>query len=327
MITSTYTLSTTQQTTSNTVSTIYTSITGTNDVTFSLANIDQSESTVDKAIVTFYDNRELVFSRSFTDGVSALTGTSFTETIENEVVDLCHKKVVFYLHRDDGYSETYTVDFTVHNSALTDYVDINLVKTDFFETDNNGQSGDTVMLTFEGDNPGLVGNNYLNITTDNYFESGTVETSGCSASVGFEDEFDIVAASRSFTEINVNRLGCTDTNFNVKYRTRVGVGTALIGTEWYMPAVPNTQFIHVSGHLDFLANDPEVIKNINVPVIDAYGVDLSRETSVYLGNVTTGVGTSMLPVSGGYFFVDIYDLSGCETVSLATSTLTAFITY
>jgi len=71
MKTTTYTLSTNQQTSTATVSTLSQSMTGTTTVTFSLSDIDQSQSPVDKIIVTFYDDRELVFNRDLSSSTDA----------------------------------------------------------------------------------------------------------------------------------------------------------------------------------------------------------------------------------------------------------------
>ena len=328
MITNTYSVSTTQAAASNTASTASMSITGTNAITFDFSGIDQSQSTIDKIIVDFNKNdvvRE--FNRTLTDGVSSLNVLSFTETIESDPVDLCTRDVEFYLHREDGFSETQTLSITVYNPSLSDYSDVKLAHVDFFDADNGDQSGDTVMLTWEADDPGIVGNSFFNVTTDNYFGTDSTATSSCTASVGFEDEYDIVNAFKSHHVFNVERQGCDDADFSVLFKTRTPTANTVFGSRAFVPAQPNTHFGHVSGSLDFESNDPQRVKTINVPVVDSYGVDLANLTSVYVGNVTAGVGTSIMPVSGSYFYLDLFSVSGCETVTTTTSTVTAYIAY
>jgi len=31
--------------------------------------------------------------------------------------------------------------------------------------------------------------------------------------------------------------------------------------------------------------------------------------------------------SGGYFYVDLYDIAGCDNIAATTSTITAFVNY
>ena len=329
MKTFTYTLSTNQQTSTATVSTLSQSMTGTTTVTFSLSDIDQSQSPVDKVIVTFYDDRELVFNRDLSSSTDtkSLSSTTFTQVIHSELINSCEKPVEILLHRDDGITDFYTVEFKMFKSVLDDYVDINLIKTDFIDTDI---SQDNILLTFEGDNPGLVGTNVLSTNQSEYyyFGSGTTATSSCSTEVGFADEYDFVQAALSFATFNISATGCMDGRFRMKYRTRVGVGTANYpGLGDFIPALPNTQFIHVTGYLNWYPDEVTTVKNISIPLIDVYGSDLTPGQDIYFENVCTGIGTCLMPVSAGYFYVDLYDLEGCETVNIATSTLTAYITY
>ena len=329
MKTTTYTLSTNQQTSTATVSTLSQSMTGTTTVTFSLSNIDQSQSPVDKIIVTFYDDRELVFNRDLSSSTDAksLSSTTFTQVVHSELINSCEKPVEILLHRDDGITDFYTIEFKMFKSILDDYVDINLIKADFIDTD---VSQDNILLTFEGDDPGLVGTNVLSTNQAEYFYfgSGTTATSSCSTEVGFADEYDFVQAALSYATFVVSAAGCMDGKFRLKYRTRTGIGTANYpGLGDFIPAIPNTQFVHVTGYLNWHPDEVTTVKNISVPLIDVYGTDLTAGTNIYFENVTTGVGTSLMPVSAGYFFVDLYDLEGCETVNIATSTLTAYITY
>jgi len=113
-----YTLTTEQNTLTQTASTVYQSITGTNMVNFSLSSIDQAESPVDKVIVTFYDDRELVFNRSFTNSEYSLSATTFSEIIESEIIDQCSKPVLFALHRDDGITDFLNLVFYVYSGRV-----------------------------------------------------------------------------------------------------------------------------------------------------------------------------------------------------------------
>ena len=331
MKTFTYTLSTTQQTSTATVSTLTQNLTGTTEVTFNLNNIDQTQSPVDKVIVTFTENdKEVVFNRdlSTTIDTKSLSATTFTEVLDNDVIDLGRpNEVEVLLHRDDGITDLYTISFRMYASKLDNYLDVNLIKGDFIDTDT---TQDNVLLTFEADNPGLVGTSLLSTNTDDYFfyDSGTTATSSCSTEVGFEDEYDFVAAALSHATFNVSAAGCADGGFKLKFRTRTGIGTANYpGVGNFDPAAPNSQFIHVTGFLNFHPMEGTRVKDINVPLIDIHGANLKPGVSYKLENVSTGVGTSLSTLNRGYFFVDLFDVDGCETVTLGTSTLTAYITY
>lgn len=326
-----YNLNTTQQTSTATVSTITQNLTGTTTVTFSLSDIDQTQSPVDKVIITFYDDRELVFNRSLDPSIDtkSLSSTTFTQIIHSELIDSCEKPVDILLHRDDGITDFYTIQFKMFKSLLSDYTDVNLIKTDFIDTED---SQDNLLLTFAADDPGIVGTSILSSNIDDYFYFGsnTTATSSCSTQVGFIDEYDFVQAALSFSTFNISAAGCLDSKFKFKYRTRVGVGTSVInfpGLGSFIPAIPNTQFVHVTGCIGWFPGETTRVKDISVPLIDVYGANLSTAAENYFENVTTGVGTSIMPVSGGYFYIDLYDLEGCETINIATSTLTAYITY
>ena len=326
-----YTLNTTQQTSTATVDTLTQNLTSTTDVTFSLSGIDQTESPVDKVIVTFTENdKEIVFNRdlSSTTDSKSLSTVTFTEVLDNDIIDLGRpNEVEILLHRDDGITDLYTVVFRMYASQLDDYTDVNLIKGDFIDTDS---SQDNVLLTFEADDPGLVGTSLLSTNTDEYlfYGSGTTETSSCSTEVGFLDEYDFVAAAVSNATFNVSAGGCSENGFKLKFRTRTGVGTANYpGVGYFNPALPNSQFIHVTGFLDFNPNQDTRVKDICIPLVDVKGSNLKPGVTHKLEDVSTGVGTGLSALSGGYFFIDLYDIDGCETVTLGTSTLTAYITY
>ena len=70
-------------------------------------------------------------------------------------------------------------------------------------------------------------------------------------------------------------------------------------------------------------------KTITIPLIDITGTKTNFTLSnYYFTNVNVGVGTSMTGLaSGGYFYVDLYDVTGCDSITTATSTITAFVNY
>lgn len=347
MNTTNYTLTTLQNSSTQTVSSIYSSLTGTNVVNFSLANIDQSGSPVDKVIVTFYDDRELVFNRSFTDSVSSLSAVVFSEVVESEVIDQCSKPVLFALHRDDGITDYFNVVFSVFGGQISDYGDINLIKSDFIKAGTNDKYGDTLVHTFEASDPKVAGMNILTLDSDEYdFYNGLtdfVALTGETTEVGFRnyvDEIDIinsynnVGGGESFPGVfEVHRTGSIKTPFSVKFRTRQPTQNTSneiigVGTRPFIPAIPNTQFLHTSGYLNWNCDELDSIKSINVPIVDVMGVDIRDGYTPVFKLAATGVGTSMAPVSAGYFFLDLFDIESCsDTVTLATSTLTAYITY
>lgn len=341
-----YTLVTEQNTLTQTASTIYQSVTGTNNITFSLSGIDQSESPVDKVIVTFYDDRELVFNRSFTDSLSSLSAVTFTQAIESEVIDQCSKPVLFALHRDDGITDFFNLVFYVYSGRVSDYEDINLIKSDFIKAGTNDKYGDTLIHTFETSEPKMAGMNILTLDSDEYdFFNGYsdfIALTGESTQVGFTGYPDEYAIVNSYANagggvnipgiFNVLRSGSTSNPFSVKFRTRQPLANASLniglGTQPFIPAIPGTQFLHTSGYLNWNCNELDSIKSINVPIIDVVGVDIRDGYVPVFKLAGTGIGTSMAPVSGGYFFVDLFDVESCsENVNLATSTLTAYITY
>lgn len=329
-----YTLTTTQTTTA-TFSTLNQNLTGTKMVNFSLSGIDQAESAVDKIIVTFYDDREIVFNRSLetTADIKSLSATTFSQIIESEIISECSKPVIFTLHRDDGVTDSFTVMFNVFTNIVDDYGDINLIKTDYLDAGNNGSYGETLILNFAGDRPGIGGLNLINFNKDDfdfYSETSTNITSAENVKVGFVDEFDIVNSYVSHRDFKVQRIGAMSSPFFVKYRTRSGTVTAVgpDGTTVYSPASPNTQFANVSGYLHWECNDDQSLKDITVPIVDIKGSLLSDDTIHVMGNSQVGVGTSLMPVENGYFFVDLFNVNSCDTtVTLGTSTLTAFINY
>ena len=129
-----YTLTTTQTASdAGSVSAQTISISGSNNIIFSLSGIDQSYSTVNKVIAEFPDRTQRVFTRNLTaSNLSTISATTFEEIIESEVQEICNKDITFNLLRDDGFIDTHVVTFDVNVTNLTDYTDINLIKSELF---------------------------------------------------------------------------------------------------------------------------------------------------------------------------------------------------
>lgn len=201
MKTLTYTLSTTQVASVETQDTLLQDLSGTHKVTFRFDDIDESVSGVDRILATFYDDEEFVFHKNLTTNAS-LSSTSFTKTIDTEYLPTCEKLAIFSLHRTDGITDTYTVDFTVYNAELGDYGDLNMVKTDFVNVDGTN----SLLMTFGADEPQIGGVSYADLETTNFFgTTAMTNTSSVTSEVGFVDEFDIVNSYRSHAEFNVER--------------------------------------------------------------------------------------------------------------------------
>jgi len=101
---------------------------------------------------------------------------------------------------------------------------------------------------------------------------------------------------------------------------------------FYIPLTANSGFAHLSGFLtwncgDFIKDIDLSTKTITIPLTDIVGTRVSLG-DYYFTNVNTGVGTSVMGIaSGGYFYVDLYDVAGCDNISTTHSTITAFVNY
>ena len=173
--------------------------------------------------------------------------------------------------------------------------------------------------------------------------------------VGFTTEYIQTQASESNTGGNIqvnlgnnlNAMGLPKENgkLSFKWRTRAaetrdsGNTNAIINlpnnpTLFYIPLTANSGFAHLSGFLTWNCNDllkdiDLSTKTITVPLIDITGTRTTFNLSnYYFTNVNVGVGTSMTGLtSGGYFYVDLYDITGCDSITTTTSTITAFVNY
>lgn len=327
-----YTLTTTQTASdAGSVSAQTISISGSNNVVFSLSGIDQSYSTVNKVIAEFPDRAQRVFTRNLTAAnLSTISATNFEEIIESEVQEICNKDITFNLLRDDGFIDTHVLTFDVNVTNLADYTDINLIKSEYIATDLNDSN---LILSFNADDPNITGINTINLedlkgSKSIYYGSSATEVSSFSALISFHADTIITNASRSNLKGLVYRTGSDRERISVKYRTRVPAVTTELEysdeTEVYVPAIPNTTFFHVSGQLVWHANEEVQVKSFNVPLVDTLGAFTSSHNDAYFKNYFT---SALQPISANYFFIDLYDLSGCNVELCDCATLTAYINY
>ena len=363
MNTFTYTVTATPAATAGT-KTKSQSLTGTTDVTFSLAGLSAYDAHVsnsyrmNKVVVDFDDGEELVITRPLSGTeIPSLTGNTFKHVIQTEIVDQAKRHVYFTIYRDDMLVDVVDLKFTMFQPPITTYEDINLLKTDYF---NNDDDDEKMLLTFINKNPEVLGISLLDldIPKEASFDPSITQSQGVSANafnVGFTTEYIQTHSSNSNTGgaiqvnlgNNLNAMGLPKENGKVsfKWRTRAaetlqsGNTNAVINlpnnpTLFYIPLTANSGFVHLSGFLTWNCNDllkdiDLSTKTITVPLLDITGTKTTFNLSnYYFTNVNVGVGTSMTGLtSGGYFYVDLYDVTGCDTLSTTTSTITAFVNY
>ena len=341
------------------------SITGTNNVTFDLAGLSAYDDPVlpgnfrvNKVIVDFDDGEELVLTRPLSaTGIPTLSADTFSHIIESDFTDTAKRHVYFTIYRDDQEVDVIDVKFTVHKAPIVKYDNVNLLKTDYFSDDNNDEK---LLLTFINKNPEVLGLSLLDIETNSNapYDPSLATSQGVSAesfNVGFTTEYVQTQASDSNTAnaiqvqigdvINPNTgLPKSNGSISLKYRTRaadpdeVGFGTERAVSLpnnpalFYIPLTANTAFTHLSGFVtwncgDFIKDIDLSTKTITIPLIDIVGTRVSLG-DYYFTNVNTGFGTSVTGLaSGGYFYVDLYDIEGCDSLTTQTSTLTAFVNY
>ena len=319
---------------------------------------------VNKVVVDFDDGEELVINRPLSaTGIPTLSADTFTHIIESDFTDVAKRHVYFTLYRDDQEVDVIDLKFTVYKAPIEKYDNVNLLKTDYFSDDNNDEK---LLLTFINKNPEVLGLSLLDIETDTNapYDPALSSSQGISAesfNVGFTTEYIQTQASDSNTTnsiqveigniINPNTgLPKNNGSITMKYRTRAADPDEGAGADgavnlpnnpalFYIPLTANSGFAHVSGALtwncgDFIRdwNDIEEtieinIKTISIPLIDIVGTRVSLG-DYYFTNVNTGVGTSVMGLaSGGYFYVDLYDIQGCDNLTSTTSTITAFVNY
>jgi len=335
------------------------SITGTNNVTFDLAGLSAYDGMtggnyrVNKVIVDFDDGEELVITRPLSaTGIPTLSADTFSHVIESDFTDAAKRHVYFTLYRDDQEVDVIDLKFTVYKAPIEKYSNVNLLKTDYFSDDNNDEK---LLLTFINKNPEVLGLSLLDIETNSNapYDPSLTTSQGVSAesfNVGFTTEYVHTKASDSNTAnavqvqigdvLNPNTgLPKSNGSISMKYRTRAADpdnnGAVALPNNpalFYIPLTANSGFTHLSGFLtwncgDFIKDIDLSTKTITIPLIDIVGTRVSLG-DYYFTNVNTGVGTSMTGLaSGGYFYVDLYDVSGCDSITTQTSTITAFVNY
>jgi len=338
------------------------SLTGTTDVTFSLSGLSAYDANTDwrmnKIVVDFDDGEELVITRPLSaTTIPSLTGNTFKHIIQTDIVDRAKRHVYFTIYRDDLKVDVIDLRFTMFQPPVTAYEDVNLLKTDYF---NNDVDDEKLLLTFINKNPEVLGLSLLDLDIPAAADYDPLITTnqGVSANefnVGFTTEYIQTHAAKSNTGgaiqvnlgNNLNAMGLPKENGKVsfKWRTRAaeplqsGNTNAVINlpnnpTLFYIPLTANSGFTHLSGFLSWNCNDllkdiDLSTKTITIPLLDITGTRTTFNLSnYYFTNVNVGVGTSMTGLaSGGYFYVDLYDVTGCDSITTTTSTITAFVNY
>ena len=335
------------------------SITGTNDVTFDFGGLSSYDAAaggnyrINKVIVDFDDGQELVVNRPLSAStIPSLSSHTFTHTIESDFTDMATRHVYFTIYRDDQEVDVIDLKFTVEKAPIEKYENVNLLKTDYFNDDKNDEK---LLLTFINKNPEVLGLSLLDIDNEtDVYDPALATSQGVSAesfNVGFTTEYIQTQASQSNTAggiqvsltdiINPNTgLPKNNGSISLKYRTRAadpdnqGFAVNLPNNPslFYIPLTANSGFMHLSGFLtwncgDLLKDVDLSTKTITIPLVDIVGTRVSLG-DYYFTNVNTGVGTSVMGLaSGGYFYVDLYDVSGCDSITTQTSTITAFVNY
>ena len=357
MNTYTYTLSATPQSTGKTFNKTQ-SLTGTTDVTFSLSQLsgyDASDTQkINKIIVDFdWEDEELILVRPLSGTtIQSLSSDTFKRVLETEFTDKQTRFVYFTIYRDDGQVDVVQIKFTMHKAPISTYENVNLLKTDYF---NNDVDDEKLLLTFINKNPEVLGLGLLDIDVPGkagYDPAHTTSqwVSSNNFNIGFTTEYVHVQASDSNTQ-GALRVELGDTinpstglpkengKISLKWRTRAldpdnngAVALPNNPSLFYVPLTANSSFVHLSGMMvwncgDILKDLDLTTKTITIPLIDITG---TRTTiaDYYFTNVNVGVGTSVTGfASGGYFVLDLYDVTGCDTVTTTTSTITAFVNY
>ena len=334
------------------------SITGTNDVTFDFGGLSSYDAAaggnyrINKVLVDFDDGEELIINRPLSAStIPSLSSETFTHIIESEFTDKSTRHVYFTIYRDDQEVDVIDLKFTVHRAPIQTYENVNLLKTDYFNDDNNDEK---LLLTFINKNPEVLGLSLLDVETDGELYDPALSTSqGVSSesfNIGFTTEYVHTNAKESNTGQNIQvqisdvinpNTGLPKNNGSItmKYRTRAAdpdnQGAIALPNNpalFYIPLTANSGFAHLSGYLSWNCNDllkdiDLSTKTITIPLVDIVGTRVSLG-DYYFTNVNTGVGTSVTGLaSGGYFYVDLYDVTGCDNLTTQTSTITAFVNY
>ena len=184
------------------------SLTGTTDVTFSLSGLSAYDANTDyrmnKVVVDFDDGEELVITRPLSGTtIPSLTGNTFKHVIQTDIVDQAKRHVYFTIYRDDLQVDVVDLKFTMFQPPITTYEDINLLKTDYFNNDDNDEK---MLLTFINKNPEVLGISLLDldIPKEASFDPSITQSQGVSTNafnVGFTTEYIQTQASNSNTDL------------------------------------------------------------------------------------------------------------------------------
>jgi hypothetical protein len=345
------------------------SLTGTTNVTFSLSGLNEhyesSASYKINKIVVDYDEGirgrdgfpadNLIINRPLsTTTIPTISAETFVQTLQTDFTDKIDRHVYFTIYRDDLQVDVVDVRFTMFKPPIDIYENINLLKTDYF---NNDEDNEKILLTFINKNPEVLGLSLLDLDEvsragydPSLSNSGAV--SATTFNVGFTTDYVRVNGGDSNTGdqikvklddfINLSTGEVKDNgNITLRYRTRAAdpnnnslSAIALPGSlnTFYIPLTANSGFLHLSGFLNWNCGDLQKdvslsTQSLTIPLIDIKGTRMNL-ADYYFTNVNTGVGTSMHGlVSGGYFYVDVFDITSCDSVTTTTSTITAFVNY
>ena len=342
-------------------------LTGTTNVTFALSGLSAydapaSISNINKIVIDYdegirgrdgFPAANLTINRPLsTTGIPTISAETFVQTLQTDFTDRIDRHVYFTIYRDDLEVDVVDVKFTMWKPPIDTYENINLLKTDYF---NNDEDNEKVLLTFINKNPEVLGLSLLDLDIPDeagydpaLSNSGAV--SATSFNVGFTTNYIRTNAgnSNTGTEIKVKlddfinlSTGEVKNNGNItlRYRTRAAdpgnaSAIALPGSTstFYIPLTANSGFLHLSGFLNWNCGDLQKdtslsTQTLTIPLMDIKGTRINL-ADYYFSNVNSGVGTSATGlVSGGYFYVDIFDITSCDSVTTTTSTITAFVNY
>ena len=346
------------------LSTFSASLTGTTNVTFSLSGLSSYDNhatrKINKIIVDFEKDGsdELIINRPIvTTSIPPISTNTFTHVLETEPIDNTIKNVYLTLYRDDLKIDIIDIGFKMSQPGIESFEDINLINTDYFNTTDS--TDEKLLLTFINKNPEVLGLNLIDIDAIARSEFDPALTysqtiSSESFNIGFTTEYVQVDANESNTgdaiivEITniynpITKKAKNNDNITIRYRTRAAhpdIGNIYMpgqslakGDTTYVPLTANSAFIHLTGYLNWNAGDllkgVELHqKTISIPLIDITGTraSLADSSYFYYTNVGSGVSVSQIP-HGGYFMVDLYEPTSCNTLTTGISTITAFVDY
>ena len=332
MRTSNYIVTSTQKENESNLETFTGSLTGTTNVKFSLSGIDETKSKIIKIIATFFDDEQLVFNKNLTTNQS-LSNVEFNYIIPSELINECEKRVEFLFLREDRITDIHVTNFRVKHAKVSTYNDINLIKTEYLEVDDNNIYGDTVLLAFEADDPGLVGISYVNVTPfeENYRGSiRAISPIDYVSTVGFDEyeyiyQRETVSYENTFIELsetvcNYEPVGISTTGIGTTGIGTTGIGTFIVGV--------GTTGVGTTG----VGTTGVGTTGVGTTGVGTTGVGTTGVGTTGVGTTgvgTTGVGTTGIGTYVINYYTDIisypepgYDIYGQKCVSETNRTFT-----